>query len=174
MTDTEIIEALRAKLSVAGGRHLYGVMGSYPRLETFVKRLQQAKTPEGKSFPAPLSINRGILDTIPDAEFLELVENEAKRPEPTSAHVARAFESYLRGVLKDSGLVVLSNVELLFAYGIDLSLFRTLATDDQRIIVLLPATRERGRVIMFPDLTDGNYTLPTNLIAENHLWELST
>jgi len=25
---------------------------------------------------------------------------------------------------------------------------------------------------MFPDVEDGNYTLPSNLIAENHLWEL--
>jgi hypothetical protein len=24
----------------------------------------------------------------------------------------------------------------------------------------------------FPDLAEGSYTLPTNLIADNHLWEL--
>ena len=172
MNDTDIIEALRGKLMVPTGRHLYAVLGTYAALKRFAEKIQQATTPDGKPFPAPLSVTSGILNAIPDDEFRSLVENEAKRPEPIAAHVARAFEAFLRAHLKENGLVVLRSLEILFAYGSDLSLLRTLATDAHRILLLLPGKRESGRVMMFPDQEDGDYILPTNLIAENHLWEL--
>jgi hypothetical protein len=172
MKETEIIETLRNKLAVPTGRHLYGVLGTYPSLEKFTKKLQQAKTPDGNHFPKPLSVNRGILDSIPDDEFRQLVENEAKRPEPTAAHVARAFETFLRTKLRGKGLVVLSSLEMLFAYHLELNLLRTMAADDDRILLLLPGRRMSGRIMMFPDLNEGSYTLPNNLIADNHLWEL--
>jgi len=172
MTDTEIIETLRSKLAMEGGRHLYGVLGTYPTLEAFSKKLQQANTLDGNKFPAPLSVNRGILDTIPDDEFRKLVEDEAKRPEPTAAHVGRAFEAFLRATLQGKGLVVLANLEMLFAYHLELNLLRTMAADADRVLLLLPGKRERGMIIMFPEMEQGSYTLPVNLIAENHLWEL--
>jgi len=37
---------------------------------------------------------------------------------------------------------------------------------------LLPGRKARGRIIMFHEMDEGDYTLPTNLIAEKHLWEL--
>jgi hypothetical protein len=169
---TEIIEALRVKLTVPGGRHLYGVLGTYAQLEAFAKKLHQAKTPNGKPFPRPINVNRGILQAIPDDEFRQLAENEAKRPEPTAAHVAKAFERFLRANLSSNGILVLSNLEMLFAYRIELNLLRTLAADEDRVLLLLPGRRSRGRIIMFHEMEDGDYTLPTNLIAENHLWEL--
>lgn len=172
MKDTEIIEALRSKLTVPGGRHLYGVLGSYPALAAFSKKLRQAKAPDGRRFPKPMSVNLGILKSIPDDEFRQLVENEAKRPEPTAAHVAKAFEMFLRSKLRRKGLVVLSNLEMLFAYHLELNLLRTMAGDEDRILLLLPGKRISGKLIMFPDLDEGSYTLPTNLIAENHLWEV--
>lgn len=170
--DTDIVEALRSRLSNPGGRHLYGILGSYPALDTFAKKLRQVKTPDGRRFPKPLSVNRGILEAIPDDEFHKLVADEAKRPEPTAAHVARAFESFLRSKLGGKGLVVLANLEILFAYDLELNLLRVLAADDDRIVLLLPGKRELGKTLMFPDVVEGSYTLPSNLIAENHLWQL--
>jgi len=172
MKDTEIIEALRTKLTLPGGRHLYGVLGKYPVLRRFVKKLRQAKDPEGKRFSKPLSVNSGILKMIPDDEFHQLVENEAKRPEPTAAHVAKAFESFLRSKLRRKGLVVLTNLEMLFAYRLELNFLRTMAADEDRILLLLPGRRVGGNIIMFPEYDEGSYTLPAKLIAENHLWEL--
>ena len=182
MKNTEIIEALRQKLTVPGGRHLYGVLGTYKQLEAFAKKLRQAMTPacaagaagrlDAKRFPKPLNVNRGILDAIPDDEFRQLAENEAKRPEPTAAHVAKAFERFLRAKLRGKGIVVLSNLEMLFAYHIELNLLRTMAADEDRVLLLLPGRRSSGRIIMFHEMDEGDYTLPTNLIAENHLWEL--
>lgn len=172
MKSTEIIEALRQKLAMPGGRHLYGVMGTYNQLEGFAKKLRQAKAPDGRAFPKPTNVNRGILDTIPDDEFKQLAENEAKRPEPTAAHVAKAFERFLRKSLTGKGVLVLSNLEMLFAYHVELNLLRTMAADEDRVLLLLPGTRSRGRIIMFHETDETDYTLPTNLIAENHLWEI--
>jgi hypothetical protein len=172
MTHTDIIESLRNKLGMPGGRHLYGVLGEYPALSIFAKKLAQAKTPDGRRFPKPLSVNLGILKSIPDDEFKDLVANEAKRPEPTAAHVAKAFEIFLRSKLRGKGLIVLANLEMLFAYHLELNLLRTMAADEDRILLLLPGQRRAGKIVMFPDLQEGSYTLPTNLIAENHLWEL--
>jgi hypothetical protein len=183
MKSTEIIEAIRQKLTVPGGRHLYGVLGTYAQLNGFAKKLNQAKTTDGDPFPKPVNVNRGILDAIPDDEFKQLAENEAKRPEPTAAHVARAFERFLRANLTGKGILVLSNLEMLFAYHIELNLLRTMAADEDRVLLLLPGRRSRGRIIMFHEMDEGlpapvakrqpgDYTLPTNLIAENHLWEI--
>lgn len=172
MKDTEIIEALQRKLAVPGGRHLYGVLGTYPALAAFGKKLPQAKGPDGRYFPAPLSVNRGILDAIPDDEFKQLVLEEARRPEPAAAHVAKAFATFLRSILKGRGLIVLANLEMVFAYQLELNLLRTMAADEDRLLLLLPGRRERGKIILFPDLGVGSYTLPSTLIADNHLWEL--
>ncbi len=173
MTDTEIIESMRSKLSIESGRHLYGVLGSYSSLASFVKKLSQASLQDGRRFPKPVSLNKGILDAIPDDEFKLLVENEAKRPEPTASHVSKAFEIFLRSKLKGKGLVVFVGLEMIFAYHLELNLLRTMATDDDRVLLLLPGKRSSGKVIMFPDMPDGSYTLPMNLIAEKHLWEIS-
>lgn len=172
MKDTDIIEAIITKLNMPGGRHLYGVLGNYHTLKLFAKKLQQAKAPDGTKFPEPLSANRGILDAIPDEEFRNLVENEAKRPEPTAAHVAKAFEIFLRSKLKGKGIIILANLEMLFAYHLELNLLRTMATDDDRVLLLLPGHRSGGKIMMYPDSSEGSYTLPTNLIAQDHLWEL--
>lgn len=172
MKDTDIVENIRSKLNLAGGRHLYGALGSYTALKKFHKVLRQAKMPDGRRFPKAISVNKGILTTIPDDEFQELVKNEAKRPEPTAAHVGMAFETFLRSKLTGKGLIILSNLEMLFAYNLELNLLRTMASDDDRVLLLLPGKRSGGRIVMFPDSDEGSYTLPTNLIAAGHLWEL--
>lgn len=172
MKDTEIIEKIRAKLSVASGRHLYGVLGSYGSLGEFAEKIQQAKMTDGKVFPQAVSVNQGIFETIPDDEFRELAQNEARRPEPTSKRVAQAFETFLRQRLDGTGVLILSNLEILFSYQLELNLLRTLATDNNQIVLLLPGKREGGRVVLFADYSQGSYILPSNLIADNHLWEL--
>ena len=150
MKSTEIIEAIRQKLTVPSGRHLYGVLGTYTQLDAFAKKLHQAKTTEGK------------------------------RPEPTAAHVARAFERFLRANLTGlpapgaarqagKGILVLSNLEMLFAYRIELNLLRTMAADEDRVLLLLPGRRSRGRIIITFHETDKDTTLPTNPMAGNQL-----
>ncbi len=173
MKITQIIEALLIRLAIPGGRHLYGVLGSYSQLEEFAKSIVQVNIGNGVFLPGPLNVNKGILDSIPDDEFRELAENEAKRPEPTAAHVRRAFERFLRSNLSVQGLLILSKLELLFVYQIELNLLRTMAADENRVLLLLPGKRSGGRVILFHETGEESYILPVNLIADNNLWEIT-
>lgn len=173
MKDTDIVEMLRNKLKVPVGRHLYAVLGSYKDLATFSKRLEEAKTIDGVPFPKTVSVNQGILKSIPDEEFKSLTLNEAKKPKPTAAHVEMAFNKFVKEELKKN-LIILSNLELVFTYNLDLNILRTLTTDDHRIILLLPGKRQGDKVIMFPFLKDDSrsYALPLNLISDDHIWEV--
>jgi hypothetical protein len=106
---------------------------------------------------------------MPDDEFRRLAEDEAKRPEPTAAHVSRAFGRFLRDSLKEAKVTVLADLEMLFAYNIELNLLRTMAADEDKVLLLLPGNRFGGRIVMFHEMQEGDYALPTNLIADNHL-----
>ena len=172
MNSAEIIEALRQKISVTSGRHLYGVLGTYAQLDTFADHLHQVKTFDGIQFPKPVNVNRGILEAIPDEEFKDLAENEAKYPEPTAAHVNRAFKSFLTETLNKTNIAVLRDLEMLFAYNMEMNLLRTMATDEKKVLLLLPGKRAGDRIAMFHEMGESGFHLPTNLIADNHLWEL--
>ncbi len=173
MTPAEIIQALSRKLTTPVGRQLYAVVGSYKALDAFQKDLAKARTNEGKPFPKPVSVNREVLSVIPDEEFKLVAEKEAKRPEVAAAHVQQAFQTFLRAGLQKKGLLVLADLELLFAYRVDLDVLRTLAADQNQVLLLLPGKREEGRVKLFPDWPGASYLLPTTLIAEDHQWETS-
>ena len=179
MNDIEIIELLRKKLSVPIGRHLYGLLGSYPALERFTGQLQDATYEDNLQFPQPISVSSSILNQFSDEEFRRIVTDEAKRPEPTRKSIEEEFSSFVRRVLISNKLVVFKDLEILFAYGIDLNPFRTLATDDKRIILLLPSLKKGGVIYLYSEYrewfpTQKEVILPSNLIAEDHLWELNS
>ncbi len=179
MNDIEIIEVLRKKLSVPIGRHLYGLMGSYLALERFKGQLCNATYEDNQPFPEPISVSSQILDQFSDEEFHRIVTDEAKRPEPTRKSIEDEFNAFVRRTLKENKLVVYEDLELLFAYGIDLNPLRTLATDDKRIILLLPGTKKGGVIYLYPEYqkkfpSQKEIILPLNLIAEDHLWEINS
>jgi len=169
LKDTEIIEALLSKLRIAAGRHLYGVVGSYDALERFAPRLCEVTMPDGSPFPEPVSVTAGVLSVIPQDEFTRLAAEEARYPEAVRARVNRAFEEFLRSTLKQ-GMVVMKDLEILFAYDVDLSSLRALSTDRQRALLLLPGKRTGEKITMFPG--SGDIFLPVDLIANDHIWTL--
>jgi hypothetical protein len=173
MTVPEIIEALRRRLSVPTGRHLYAVLGSYPQLKEFAAKLQVANYVNGQRFPAPLSVNRGILESIPDDRFHELAHSESKYPEEARTAIEEAFNTFVRSSLRRDGLVVLWELEIVFAYEVDLGRIRAEAADDERLLLLLPGHRVGNRIELFPEAGANRYTLPPSLIAENQTWELA-
>lgn len=179
MNDIEIIEVLRKKLSIPIGRHLYGLLGTYPALERFTEQLKKATCEDNLQFPQPISVSSSILNQFSDEEFHRIVTDEAKRPEPTRKSIEEEFNAFVRRTLTANKLVVYNDLELLFAYGVDLNSFRTLATDDKRIILLLPGVRTAGVIYLYPEyqkkfLSQKEIILPSNLIAEDHLWELNS
>jgi hypothetical protein len=172
LEDAEIIEILRKKIEVPVGRHLYGIIGSYDSLNRFSTESSKAKRIDGTQFPNPISINQGLLELFSDVEFRTTVETEAKYPQPTRKTIEDAFDRFIRNHLKEHGLIILKDLELVFAYNVNLNPLRTLAADERKIILLLPGKRSGKAIIMYPNCTEGENPLPTNLIAEDHLWLL--
>ena len=62
---------------------------------------------------------------------------------------------------------------MLFAYNLELNLLRTMAVDEHRVLLLLPGQANGSRIAMFPSQEEASYTLPTNLVADNHMWEIT-
>ena len=174
MTVTEIIEALRHRLVASGGRHLYAVLGTYKALASFSEDLQKTEDANSKPFPTPLSVNRGILESLPDDRFKELVEDEAKYPQTARDEVQNAFETYVDACLQRDGLIILNDLEMVFAYGLELGRLRAIAADSYRILLLLPGRRNGSRVELFSEAGSDPIYLPPSLIADNQTWEIGT
>jgi len=69
LSDTEINSNIREKLEQPTGRHLYVVLGTYERLAHYEKvSLPEARGPSGEKLPAPVNLNRALLDRISDPD----------------------------------------------------------------------------------------------------------
>lgn len=170
-----IISALREKLPVGVGRHLYAVLGSYAQLAHFEQvHLSQARDPKGTPFPTPLNVNRLLLARIRDEELRQLVRDEPRRPVTVQRRLNQELQDLLSDELRRSSFLILKQLELLFAYELDLTAFRICASNDSHILLLLPGEQRSDHITLFHQ-ADARFqrTLPEDLIVHNHLWELS-
>ena len=170
----QLISELREKLQFSVGRHLYGILGSYAQLRDFEQAvLAHAKDPHGDPFPKPAHLNYELLARIGDEDLRKLVQAEGRRPTAIERRLGQALDALLRERLEEHWFLVLKQFELLFAYGLDLSAFRTRATDQKHVLLLLPGGRSGEHVTLFQEAgARFERALPANLIADNHLWEL--
>jgi len=170
----DIIRALCDKLDSDSGRHLYAVVGTYRGLDRFeAEDLAQARTPSGSAFPLPINLNREVLSRIPDEELRQLVSEEARLPRYVADRLAQELRSLLQEPLATGGLIVIKQVELFFAYDLDLAIFRTHAINRSHILLLLPGAVSGERVALFHE-ADARFhrTVPDGVIAADHIWEL--
>lgn len=174
LTATQIITELRTRLQVDIGRHLYGVLGSYAGLEGFERtHLAEARGEDGTPFPVALNLNRALLDSIADDDLRGLIRNEARHPLATQRRLNEHLTSLLTTRLREARFLIIKQIELIFAYELELTIFRTCATNDKHILLLLPGERRGDRITLFHE-AEARFQriLPDNLIADNHLWEL--
>lgn len=174
-TGPQVISDLREKLHVTIGRHLYGVLSSYALLNNFIAvDLKQASDGDGQPLPSPLNLNRELLAHLPDDDLRRLVRDEARRPQAVERHLNEQLRAVLTDHLQQSTFVILHQLELIFAYNLDLSIFRTCATNENHVLLLLPGERRGEHVLLFHETAERfQRFLPDNLIADNHLWELT-
>jgi hypothetical protein len=107
-------------------------------------------------------------DAHTDEALLELLLSYALsigNPEP----LARKL------ILEFGGLdnVLSSDFDTLCKINVNLNPLRTLATDQYSVILLLPGRRAGDKIIMFSESGEDSYLLPTNLIADDHIWSLN-
>ena len=170
----QVISELRDKLQFDVGRHLYGVLGSYSQLADFEERgLAHAMDPKGQPFPQPVNLNRELLARMGDADLRGLVHAEARRPQTIQRRLGQELDNLLADFLEQHRFLILKQLELVFAYELDLSVFRIRATNQNHILLLLPGARLGGHIALFHEAGSRfQRQLPSNLIADNHLWEL--
>ncbi len=171
----EINSQIRQKLEMPTGRHLYVILGTYERLERYERvDFREAQSASGESLGEPVNINRRLLDRIKDDELKELVQTEASRSASVKKRLIDELDALVADELVSKSLLALKNVELLFAYDLELNCLRIRATNKKHILLLLPGERVGDRITLFHEAPQHNHrTLPTNLVPENHLWELS-
>jgi hypothetical protein len=171
----EINSQLRQKLEMPTGRHLYVVLGTFDRLERYEKfDFREARSPTGQRLSDAVNVNLSLLDRIKDDELKRLVQTEASRTESVKDRLAKELDALVAEKLSSSFLLALKNLELLFAYDLELNCLRIRATNQKHILILLPGEKVGDRITLFHEAPSNNHrTLPTNLVPENHLWELN-
>jgi len=171
----EINSQLRQKLEMPTGRHLYVILGTYERLERYEKiAFREARSPGGQRLGDPVNVNHQLLDRINDDELKRLVQTEASRTESVKDRLSKELDALVAEKLNGGSFLALKNLEILFAYDLELNCLRIRATNQKHIVVLLPGEKVGDRITLFHEAPQNNHrTLPTNLVPENHLWELS-
>lgn len=171
----EINSQLRQKLEMPTGRHLYVVLGTFDRLERYEKiDFCEARSPSGQHLAEPVNINHSLLDRIKDDELEQLVQTEASRTESVKDRLVKELDALVAEKLNSSSFLALKNLEILFAYDLELNCLRIRATNRKHILILLPGEKVGDRITLFHEAPSNNHrTLPTNLVPENHLWELN-
>lgn len=171
----QVITQLRSKLQFEAGRHLYGVLGSYQQLERFMRNdLAAARDPADNKFPTPINLNKALLECIDDAALRDLIDREAKRPQWITQRLNDELAKLLQASLRQTPFVILYQIELMFAYDLEFATLRRYASNQNRILLLLPGQRSGDQIVLFHEATaEFQRNLPASVIADNHLWELA-
>jgi hypothetical protein len=174
ITGPQVISELREKLQFKVGRHLYGVLGTYAQLARFEQDdLAQAQDPRGNPFPQPVNLNHDLLARIGDDDLRRLISNEARRPQAVQRRLGQELDNMIGELLQNYPLLIVKQPELAFAYNLNLGIFRTRAANQNHILLLLPGERRGERITLFHQAEPRfQRSIPPNLIADNHLWEL--
>ncbi|MCX6083331.1 MAG: hypothetical protein NTW32_27710, partial [Chloroflexi bacterium] len=82
-------------------------------------------------------------------------------------------DSLLANLLTQDHFVILKNLELLFAFELELETVRARANNQNHILMMLPGEKRGDHIVLFSEAEQRFHRqLPFQLIADNHLWEL--
>jgi len=171
----EILRDLSGRWEETGKRHLYLVLGTYADLAAFLKDVKRgARTPDRRPVEAVIRVNSALLETLGESGQEEMVDSEARYLEHIQQTLARHFDGILKTELERHDIVVLADLELIFAFSLDLAVLRQHATNGKHVVLLIPGRREGERIVLFREAEqEFRRSLPVNLVMENHIWEIA-
>lgn len=180
LSGTQITAILRENLQISSGRHLYGILGTYSQLAAFeheiLAQINLLPQDPGNAAPARhqvINLNYALMDRIGDDDLRNLVNSEGKRPQTIQRRLNLTFDSLLADLLEKDHFIILKQIELLFAYDLDMQTIRARASNQNHILLLLPGEKRGDHVALFTEANSRFHReLPYQLIADNHLWEL--
>jgi len=171
----ELFEKIINALENLQGRNLYGILGNYEHLSIIEKQIISRLIDIQPSLPLEvIDINQSILSYFSDEETKELVSSESSFPDYVNRKISDALNSIISQSLQNHTAIFCKNLEILFSYSVDLSVFRIHATNQKVIFLLMPGQFIGGHITLFMD-TPKHFqrTLPDQLLSANNIWELN-
>lgn len=171
----EVFEKIINALQNLRGRNLYGILGKYDQLNAFEKNVIP-RILNLKNLPIleVMDINQSLLNHISDEDLREMVSNESSFPSYVDHRISEVLNLVISNLLSSHDGLFCKNIEILFSYGVDLSVFRIHATNQKIIFLIMPAEYIGGHINLF---TEGpksfHRTLPDQLLSSNNIWELT-
>lgn len=174
LSDSDVNSALKGKLANQAGRHLYVILGTYEALDRYERVAYPELTdPEGKKLPKPVNVSRILLDRFQDEELQKLAGSELRQINHIKDRIYNEFDQILVNGLSESSTLTLKQVELLFAFDIELDKVRIRGVNQKHILLMLPGEMTGERITLFHEASpEWHRTLPQALVPEDHLYEL--
>ncbi len=150
LSDPEVNTALKEKLANQAGRHLYLILGSYDALHRYERvAYPELRTAGDKRLPAPVHVSRQLLDRFQDEELRKLAGSELRQVNHIKDRLYNEFDQILVNGLENSSTLTLKQVELLFAFDIELDRVRIRAVNQKHILLMLPGEMSGERITLF-------------------------
>lgn len=174
LSDPDVNAALKGKLDNQAGRHLYIVLGTYEALDRYERvAYPELRASDGTKLPKPISVSRSLLDKFQDEELQKLAGSELRQINHIKDRLYTEFDHLLVDGLQDAPVLTLKQVELLFAFDIELDRVRIRAVNQKHILLMLPGEMSGERITLFHEASpEWHRTLPQALVPEDHLFEL--
>lgn len=171
----DIVRELSQKWEESGKRHLYLILGNCAALDSLARDLASARLPDRQQVGNAVSVNARLLQRLKELDKLDDLDGgEAKYPTMVRERLTLEFASLVRATLNRKRVIVLTDLELLFAFELDLALLRQEATNGRHVVLLLPGERVGESICLFHE-SDERFQrkLPTSLVMDTHIWEIA-
>ena len=76
---------------------------------------------------------------------------EARLPQTVQRRLNQEFDLLLLDYLQNASFLILKQIELLFAYNLDLHVIRSRATNQKHILLLLPGVKRGDHITLFSE-----------------------
>lgn len=174
LSDPEVNSALKGKLDNQAGRHLYVILGTYESLNRYERvAFPELRASDGSKLPKPVHVSRSLLDKFQDEELQKLAGSELRQINHIKDRLYTEFDQLLVDGLEKSPVLTLKQIELLFAFEVELDRVRIRAVNQKHILLMLPGEMSGERITLFHEASpEWHRTLPQALVPEDHLFEL--
>jgi hypothetical protein len=173
MEPLEAIRLFRAELASQIGRHIYAFVGDGQALELLEGYLGRLRTPQkGLPLPGITSLNRVVLERIPQPRLEALARREALQGTAIYRELSRSFQSFVHDYFSREDILIIKDFELLFRYGVELGLQRSVSIDRRHTALLIPGRRNGDRIFAYARGGQGGWEFYPGLAAPQGIWEV--
>jgi len=173
MEELSPIEALvrfQERLKGQVGRHIYAFVGEVEALQAVEEGLGQLAGPQGRTLPPPVRLSLVVLGRLSQARLQTLVRRERFSSQAIYQELNRAFKEFINEHFQREEVLIAKDFELLFYYGVELGLVRSLSTDRRHTAFLVPGRAEGGAIRLYAGQDSKGYDFYPGLVNQEDIW----